>query len=211
VPGVRNVAGRAGETRSGAVEVIERHVVTVEERIGALRELVASHVDIMQRGCDTTCPRAQTGDVARIRVSTVVDASRAVVWQALEDIGRHVVWMDDAEAIRFTSPQQHGVGTTYECDTRIGPVRLVDRMEIVEWRPRRSMGVRHRGLVAGEGRFTLRRARGGRTRFTWHEELRFPWWVGGPLAAAAATPVLRRVWRRNLRNLSRYVSGFSAR
>jgi uncharacterized protein YndB with AHSA1/START domain len=146
----------------------------------------------------------------RIRVATVLPASRAAVWAALEDIGRHVAWMDDAVAIRFTTSQQRGVGTEFECDTKVGPFRLVDRMEVVEWRPGRAMGIRHRGLVTGEGRFTLRRARGGRTRFTWDERLRFPWWLGGRVAAVAATPVLRRIWRRNLRNLARYVSGLSA-
>ena len=147
----------------------------------------------------------------RIRVSTVLPVPRAAVWRAVEDIARHVDWMDDAVAIRFVSTRLRGVGTEYECDTRIGPFRLVDHMEVVEWRPRRAMGIRHRGVVSGEGRFTLRRVRGGRTRFTWDERLRFPWWLGGRVAAAAAAPVLRRVWRKNLRNLARYVSGLSAR
>ena len=53
-------------------------------------------------------------------------------------------------------------------------------MEITEWRPGRAMGVRHVGLVTGTGRFTLRKARGGRTRFTWTERLRFPLLPGRP-------------------------------
>jgi hypothetical protein len=69
------------------------------------------------------------------------------------------------------------------------------------------MGIRHVGLVTGSGRFTLRRARGGRTRFTWEEKLRFPWWMGGPLGGALGARVLRRIWRRNLRNLKRQVEG----
>jgi hypothetical protein len=67
------------------------------------------------------------------------------------------------------------------------------------------MGVRHVGTVSGRGTFTLRRLRGGRTRSTWKERLRFPWWMGGPLAGPVGGTVLRRVWRRNLRNLKRLV------
>ena len=54
-------------------------------------------------------------------------------------------------------------------------------MEITEWEPERAMGVRHDGLVTGTGRFTLEPLDDGRrTRFTWEEELTFPWWLGGP-------------------------------
>jgi hypothetical protein len=129
------------------------------------------------------------------------------VWRAIEDIGSHVEWMEDAVAIRFTSSRRSGVGTTFDCDTRVGPFSLVDRMSVTEWRPGRSMGIEHVGLVAGTGRFTLRRGRGGSTRFTWTERLSFPWWMGGPVGSAAAAPVLRWVWRRNLANLKRRVEG----
>jgi hypothetical protein len=145
--------------------------------------------------------------VSRIRVSIVIDASRRSVWRAVEDIGSHVNWMEDAEAIRFTSGRRRGVGTTFDCDTRVGPLSLVDRMEVTSWRPGREMGIRHVGLVTGTGRFTLRRRRSGRTKFTWEERLVFPWWMGGPAGSLAAGPVLRWVWRRNLANLKRLVEG----
>ena len=96
-------------------------------------------------------------DVARIKVSTVIAAPPDRVWEELRHIERHVDWMADAEAIRFTSRRREGRGTTFDCETRIGPFHLVDRMEVTEWRTGRSMGVRHAGLVTGTGRFTLRR------------------------------------------------------
>ena len=132
------------------------------------------------------------------------------MWAALEDIGSHVAWMDDAVAIRFTSARRSGVGTTFECDTRIGPLSLVDHMEVTEWKPRRAMTIRHVGLITGTGRFRLTKRRGrgrGGTRFVWSERLQFPWWLGGPIGALVASPVLRRVWRRDLRNLKRIVDG----
>ncbi len=135
-----------------------------------------------------------------------IDASPEDVWAAIEDLAGHVDWMTDAVAIRFTSRRRSGVGTTFDCDTRIGPFRLTDRMEVTEWRPGRAMGVTHAGLVTGTGRFTLRRRRGG-TRFAWKERLRFPWKMGGPAGAFVAAPVLRRVWRRNLRALKALVEG----
>ena len=72
------------------------------------------------------------------------------------------------------------------------------------------MGITHKGAVKGTGRFTLADTRPGHTQFTWTEELRFPWWLAGPAGAAIATPVLRAVWRRNLRALKTIVEGSAA-
>jgi hypothetical protein len=132
--------------------------------------------------------------MTRIRVSTVLPARRERVWADVRDIASHVEWMADAEAIRFTSARRSGVGTTFECDTRVGPFHLVDDMQVTEWVDGRVIGVRHVGLVTGAGRFTLRRAGllGRRTRFTWEEEIGVPWIAG--LA-------LRAIWWRNLRRL----------
>ncbi len=133
----------------------------------------------------------------RIRVSVLLQAPPEAVWDDVRDLSSHVEWMADAESVTFLSDRREGVGTTFDCRTRVGPIRLTDRMEITEWEPERAMGVRHTGLVTGSGRFTLRRRLGGRTRFTWREQLDVPWWLGGPLA----TPVLFLIWRRNLRRL----------
>ena len=140
-------------------------------------------------------------------MSTVIQAPPRRVWAAVRDIASHVAWMEDAVAIRYTSPRREGVGTTFDCDTRVGPFRLTDRMEITEWYEGRAIGIRHVGLVQGTGRFTVRRSRRGRTRFTWDERLRFPWWMGGAPGSVAAAPILRHVWRRNLVNLKRQIEG----
>lgn len=143
--------------------------------------------------------------MGRIRVSTIIDASPAVVWDEVRHIDRHVDWMGDAEEIRFTSRRRSGVGTTFDCLTKVGPIRLTDQMEITEWRDGKLMGVRHVGLVTGSGRFTLTKARGGRTRFTWDERLRFPWWMGGPVGGVFGGRIMRRIWKRNLRVLKALV------
>lgn len=141
----------------------------------------------------------------KIRVSVVIDAPPEVVWRAVEPIERHVDWMTDAVSITFTGATRRGVGTSFDCVTRIGPFRTTDRMTITQWTPRRAMGIEHHGVVTGRGRFTLGRRRHDRTRFTWTEKLRFPWWMGGPVGALAAKPILRAVWRRNLRTLKRLI------
>jgi hypothetical protein len=143
--------------------------------------------------------------MAGIRVSTVIDATPAEVWDVVCHVEHHTDWMHDAVAIRFTSRSTSGVGTTFDCDTRVGPFRLTDRMEITSWVPRKAMGVRHVGMVTGTGRFTLKKLSGGRTRFTWKERLSFPWWMGGPFGAVVGGEVLRLIWARNLTGLKRIV------
>lgn len=140
--------------------------------------------------------------MARLRVGVTLDAPPPVVWADIERIDTHPEWMADAVAIRFTSDRTSGVGTTFECDTAVGPFHLTDRMEITAWDPPVRMGVRHVGVVTGTGEFRLRSRRGGRTRFTWTERLKFPWWMGGPVGAWVAKPILGWVWRRSLRALA---------
>jgi hypothetical protein len=142
-----------------------------------------------------------------IVVSTEIDATPARVWEVVEPVERHVDWMHDAVAIRFVTEQTRGAGTEFLCDTKVGPIKLVDRMEITEWVPGEVMGVRHTGLVTGVGRFTIEPIDlGRRTRFTWAEDLTFPWWMGGPIGAWIGGKVaLRPIWNRNLRNLKRLV------
>lgn len=138
-----------------------------------------------------------------IRVSIEIDLSPDDLWAILEPVERHVDWMADAESIEFTSEQTRGVGTEFICVTKVGPIKLDDRMEITEWEPGRRMGVRHDGLVSGSGAFQLEPIDlGRRTRFVWAESLKFPWFLGGPIGELVGVPiVLGAIWRRNLRRL----------
>ena len=139
-----------------------------------------------------------------IKVSIEIDATPEKVWQIVEPVERHVDWMHDAVAIRFVSPQTRGVGTAFLCDTKVGPIRLTDKMEITQWVPGKAMGVKHIGIVTGSGVFTLEPIDNGtRTLFKWEEELIFPWFLAGPLGALIGGKiVLRQIWKRNLRGLA---------
>jgi uncharacterized protein YndB with AHSA1/START domain len=141
----------------------------------------------------------------RIRVGTTIDAPPQQVWDVVEAIEHHTEWMADAARITFVSAHRRGIGTTFDCLTRVGPLRTTDRMTITEWEPGRSMGIEHHGVVTGRGRFTLKPRRNGQTRFAWNERLEFPWWMGGPVGERVAKPILRRVWKGNLARLRNIV------
>lgn len=113
----------------------------------------------------------------------------------MSDVPSHVRWMADASWIRTTGPE------SFECETRVGPLRTLDKMTIVERRAGRALGVRHDGLVKGTGRFALSWAGPGRTRFTWSESLDLPWYFAPPVARL----VLRAVWTGNVRRLKRMI------
>ena len=70
--------------------------------------------------------------MGKIRVSIDLQATPQRVWQVVEPVERHVDWMADAVAIRFIGEQTRDVGTTFFCDTKVGPIKLVDRMEITD-------------------------------------------------------------------------------
>jgi hypothetical protein len=140
----------------------------------------------------------------RITVAVDIDRSPEVVWADLSHIERHVEWMADAEAIEFTSEHHQGVGVTFDTTTRIGPLTTTDRMRVIEWDEGRVIGVRHEGVVTGDGWFVLEpRAGSTGTHFEWIEELHLPWWFGGRVGELIAAPLLRAFWRRNLRHLKR--------
>lgn len=145
--------------------------------------------------------------MGRITVSIELDAPPDEVWRVVEPIERHVDWMADAVAIRFDGERTRGVGTRFVCDTKVGPITLQDHMEITDWEPGRRMGVRHSGVVTGSGVFELTPIDlERRTRFTWTEELRFPWFLGGRLGeVVGGQAVMRAIWRRNLRALRNLV------
>ena len=108
--------------------------------------------------------------------------------------------MHDAVSINFLTEQTEGTGTSFLCLTKIGPLQTRDIMTITQWKENEIMGVKHVGLIKGTGTFTLD-SRDSETLVTWQEDLKFPWWGFGPLGALVAKPILRLVWKKNLKNL----------
>ena len=85
--------------------------------------------------------------MATVTVSTVIEQPIAVVWDDIRRLDTHIKWMADAEAIRFLTDDRAGVGTRFECDTKVGPLRTTDVMEVTDWVEGERIGVRHQGLV----------------------------------------------------------------
>ncbi|MGH8945331.1 MAG: SRPBCC family protein [Acidimicrobiia bacterium] len=143
--------------------------------------------------------------MARIEVCKDMAVPVADVWEALADLGSHGAWMWDARSIRFVGAQTRGVGTRLEVETGVGPFHTRDILEVTGWEEGRSITVTHRGLVRGRG---VLRVVGddGHARVVWEEQLVFPWWLGGPVVAWVARPVLAAIMRGNLRRLESLVS-----
>jgi hypothetical protein len=90
--------------------------------------------------------------------------------------------MADAERITFVTKSTRGVGTAFDCLTRVGPFTLNDHMTVIEWDAGRSIGIEHRGIVTGAGRFIITKRRHGRTRFCCTSGCGFP---GGWVVSSA--------------------------
>ena len=136
-----------------------------------------------------------------IEVGVTIPAPIDDVWAEVEQLEHHSEWMADAESIEFLTDQRRGVGTRMRVATKVGPLRTMDVMEFTDWEAPHRMAINHQGIVTGQGAFTLRAA-GEQTEFTWREELSFPWYLGGPITGFFAAPVLRWIWRRNLKGLA---------
>ena len=144
----------------------------------------------------------------RIRVCTPIGAEPATVWVHVEAVETHVEWMRDAECITFVGEQRRGVGTTFDCLTRVGPFHTTDRMVVTAVEPGVALAIEHRGAVTGRGELRLHPLAAGRaTELCWEETLTFPWWFGGVVGEQVARPVLGALWRANLRGLRAVVEG----
>lgn len=139
--------------------------------------------------------------MARIEASRELPLPQESVWEALADLGSHPRWMKDAESIEFTTQSRRGIGTVMEVETRIGPLRTLDVLEVVGWKEGESIAVVHLGLVTGEGILAVHPVSERSSRVSWVEDLKFPWWLGGRLTALLAAPFLAAVWRGNLERL----------
>ena len=104
--------------------------------------------------------------------------------------------MLDADRVEVVSAHREGVGVRLAVRTRIlGLPAFTEPMEVIGWEPPRRLVLRHGGLIAGEGAWTLTPEPGG-TRFVWTEDVRLGVSMVGGAATRMYAPVLRRLMRR---------------
>ena len=142
---------------------------------------------------------------ARIEVAVIVRRPRRQVFAHLARLESHTEWMGDAASIAFLSSQRRGVGVEMLVETRIGPLKSSDRMEITGWREGEMIGITHRGEVKGEGVMELSDYGAGWTLLRWTERLSLPARFGGPLGEAIAVPVLKLVFKADLARFAKLV------
>ena len=136
-----------------------------------------------------------------IKVSTVINAPLKTVWNEVSRLENHTNWMNDAEKIDFLSENNSGMGTEMKVLTKIGPIKLYDYMTVTNWVVEKSIAVDHIGIVTGKGEFKLEEIDENNTKFNWEETLKFPIYLGGVIGEFFGAPILKLIWRKNLKNL----------
>ena len=137
----------------------------------------------------------------RIAVEFLIDEPLEAVWADLEDLASHDEWMTEAGSVEIVSDQDRGVGTVMRVPTHVGPLSTEDWIVVTSSEDRREIGVVHIGLVTGSGRFTLE-PEGHGTRIIWDEEFTLPLVFGGPIGEVFAAPILKALWRGNLKRFA---------
>jgi uncharacterized protein YndB with AHSA1/START domain len=143
--------------------------------------------------------------MAEIVKSVDIDAAPAAVWAALVDYARQSEWML-ATTVRGTYRDGHGVGGRFEAVTGIGPLRVLDTLEITSWEPPYRFRVRHTGrVIRGSGAFEVEPLPGGGSRFSMSEWLDLPFGLFGQVGFLAVRPVFAAGVALSLRGLARLV------
>ncbi|MDF2975749.1 MAG: Polyketide cyclase / dehydrase and lipid transport [Actinomycetospora sp.] len=150
-----------------------------------------------------------------ISVSVDIDAPVETVWAEVTDWESQGEWMLGTD-VRVTEGDGKTPGTRVAAFTGIGPLGVMDRIELVGWDPPHRATVRHVGrVIRGSGTFTVveRRTEDGRagSTFTMAEQLDLPLGPLGALGWPLTKPVFTWGLRRSLAELARRCERSGAR
>jgi len=134
-----------------------------------------------------------------------------IVWALLTDWERQGDWMLEASDVVVVGRQREGVGVEARAKVRIAGITTRDRIRVTMWEPPRILVIEHLGWVKGTGELQMAPIREG-TRLRWRESLIPPARLGpfGVIGLRLFAPILRRIFRRDLRVLRELVRGRAA-
>jgi uncharacterized protein YndB with AHSA1/START domain len=150
--------------------------------------------------------------VARVEVSTHIEADVERVWALLVDWESQPRWMVDARSVEVRTERRDGAGTVIWCETDLAGLVVSDRMEVTEFRPPAVLAVRHTGwIIRGIAAFELEPTEDG-TLLVWWEEIDPPLGaLGEAVTATLIMPRVRKLFRASLANLKRLAESTSVR
>ena len=125
-----------------------------------------------------------------------------IVWELITDWEHQDDWMLEASDFVVVSEQREGVGVEAEATVTIGGIKTRDRVRIVGWEPEHRLAIRHEGWVSGTGEIFLTPVGEGATYVFWREDLEPPWGWLGALGLRLFSPLMKRIFRRDLRVLA---------
>jgi carbon monoxide dehydrogenase subunit G len=137
-----------------------------------------------------------------IEVSDTMPGSPDVVWASITDWEHQDDWMLEASDFEVIGDQREGVGVEARATVRIAGIKTSDRVRVSMWEPPRILVIDHLGWVKGTGEIQLHPVSEG-TRMRWKETLLPPAKLGpvGRFGLVVARPLMRRIFRRDLRVL----------
>ena len=142
---------------------------------------------------------------ATLTLRVDVDAPPEQVFAAATDWEGQGEWMLGTR-VWPTRFRGRGVGGRTTAITKIGPLRILDPMEITGWDPPRSCTVLHTGnLVRGPGAMQVEPRPDGGSVFVWSEELELPFGVLGRLGWPLVKPLASTGMQWSLRRFARWV------
>jgi hypothetical protein len=104
-------------------------------------------------------------------VSVDIDAPVERTWAVVTDWPRQGEWMPMTE-VRVSADTAMGVGAKISARSGVRGASIIDPMVVDVWSPPHRCEVVHLGkVITGRGVFTVEPLPGGRSRFTWREEL----------------------------------------
>lgn len=141
-----------------------------------------------------------------LTVPVDVNAPADAVWQAVTDWPGQGEWMLGTRVEVTSGGDGRGLGATLRAVTGIGPLGVVDTMDVVEWAPPTRCVVRHTGkIVRGDGVFEVVEVGPERSRFLWTELLDLPLGVLGRAGWPLVRPAFRAGVQASLRKMARQV------